>query len=150
MLKENFYNKKDVYDEHIAPIIRKLKDVCNIERMPMFVSVAIENKPDATNYANEVVLASTGTALADNRIANILLSMNKFDIDYPEYIKKDIRELEEYLEQTKSALATAPILDLKLAEDKTIGFQQIVLGGNKAVLSENMKKGPNMEDIWEE
>ena len=150
MLNENFYNKKEVYEEKIEPIIRELKNVCNSERMPMFVSVATENSVEGTTYASDVVLASTGTALTDNRISSILLSLNGFEIDYPDYIKKNIREIEEFVERTKSALPTAPILETELTDDKIVGFQQIVLGGSKATIPDSMKRKPGMENIWED
>ena len=150
MLDENFYSKKDVYEDKIEPIIRELKSVCNTERMPMFVSVVTENQPEGTTYASEVVLASTGTALTDNRIASILLSLNEFEIDYPDYIKKNIREIEEFVERTKSALPTAPILETELTDDKIVGFQQIVMGGYKASMPDFMKRKPSGDDIWED
>lgn len=150
MLNENFYSKKEVYEEKIEPIIRELKNVCNSERMPMFVSVATENSIEGTTYASDVVLASTGTALTDNRISSILLSLNGFEIDYPDYIKKNIREIEEFVERTKSALPTAPILETELTDDKIVGFQQIVLGGSKATIPDSMKRKPCMENIWED
>lgn len=150
MLQEIFYNKQSVYEEKIAPIIKELKNECYLEKMPMFVSVAVENTPDTTRYEHNVVLASTGTALKDNRIADILLSLNEFNIDYPDYIKKDLREIEEFLERTKQGLLDAPIVETELTDDKTVGFQKIVMGGCKASMPEYMRKTPTAEDLWED
>lgn len=150
MLDENFYSKKDVYTEKIEPLILELKNICNSERMPMFVSVATDNQPEGTTYASEVVLASTGTALTDNRIASILLSLNGFEIDYPDYIKKNIREIEEFVERTKSALPTAPIFETELTDDKIVGFQQVVMGGCKTSIPDFMKRKPSGDDVWED
>ena len=44
MLEErDIYNKQKVYEEKIEPIINQLKLACNMEHLPMFVTVAVEN-----------------------------------------------------------------------------------------------------------
>ena len=41
MLEErDIYNKQKVYEEKIEPIINQLKLACNMEHLPMFVTVA--------------------------------------------------------------------------------------------------------------
>lgn len=150
------YNKQKVFDEQIVPLLQQLKTICNIERMPMFISVAVENQPGKTVYRNDAVLASTGVRLEDNRIADILLSMNGLVTDYPEYIKKDIRELEEFVERTKAFAkekqeSERDFLDgMELTEDQFVAFQRIVMGGTKTTLTDEMKGIPMDSKYWEE
>ena len=150
------YNKQRVFDEQIAPLIQQLKTICNIERMPMFISVAVENQPGKTVYRNDAVLASTGVYLEDNRIGDIMLSMNGLVTEYPDYIKKDLRELEEFVERT-NALAKEKVksgedfLDgMELTEDQFVAFQRIVMGGTKTALTDEMKGIPMDSKYWEE
>lgn len=154
---ENFYyNKQKLFDEKVLPIIQQLKTVCNINRLPMFISVAVENQPNKTVYRNDAVLASTGVHLEDNRIADILLSMNGLKADYPEYIKKDLRELQEYLDKeqsfVKEKLETKEDIleDVELTEDQFTAFCQITTGGMKAVLTEDMKGLSLDSKYWED
>ena len=37
---QDTFNKKAVYRDKIEPIINQLKSVCNVENLPMFVTVA--------------------------------------------------------------------------------------------------------------
>lgn len=94
------FDKKAIYKTQIEPIIHELKRVCNLEKMPMFVTVAVKDNGSETEYKNEMVLASSGRHLADNRIASILLKLNGFELDLPDYILKDIKEINEFLDRT--------------------------------------------------
>lgn len=150
------YKKRKVYEEQLLPLILKLKTICNAEKMPMFISVAVENNEKETVYENDVVLASTGVRLEDNRIADILLSMNGLVVDYPEYIKNDLRELKEFVERTKVKSSEVVesgvdyLEDMELTEDQFKDFQKIVMGGCKAVLPDEMKGIPLDSKYWED
>ncbi len=155
-MEKIYYEKKKVFEEKIQPLLFQLKTICNAEKMPMFISVAVENSPSGTLYANDAVLASTGVRLEDNRIADIMLSMNGLVTDYPDYIKKDLRELEEFIQRSKErtdSLKESPlgyIDDAELTEDQFPAFQKIILGGQKAVLPDTMKGIPLAEKYWED
>lgn len=151
-----YYEKQKVFKEQIAPLIQQMKSICNLERMPMFISVAVENQPDKTIYCNDAVLASTGIRLEDNRIADIMLSLNGLETDYPDYIKKDLRELEEYMQRTcrftrEKVLEELDILDdMELVTDHFPDFCQIASGEKKAVLTDEMKGISFDSKYWEE
>ena len=151
-----YYNKKDVYEEQIVPLLSQIKTICNAEKMPMFISVAVVNSEKETVYANDAVLASTGVRLSDNRIADVLLSLNGLVVDYPEYIKTNLRELEEFIERTnaksKEVLESGIdcVEDVELTEDKLVDFQKILSGGYKAALTPEMKGMPLDEKYWED
>ena len=79
MLEErDIYNKQKVYEEKIEPIINQLKLACNMEHLPMFVTVAVENNEKETVYRNDMIYASTDIRLSDHRIGNLLLLVNYF------------------------------------------------------------------------
>lgn len=40
------FNKEDIYDNEISPLIRQLIDLCKKHGMPMLASIAYENCPD--------------------------------------------------------------------------------------------------------
>lgn len=151
-----YYDKEKVYEEKILPLILELKTVCSAEKMPMFVSVAVSNSENETHYENDAVLASTGVRLTDNRIADVMLSMNGLIVDYPDYIKEDLRELEEFVERT--SLKAKEVLEseqdyldgVELTEDQFKDFQKILIGGHKAALPDEMKGIPLDSKYWED
>ena len=57
--RKNYFNKKDVYTDKIEPLINQLKKACNLEKMPMFITVAVQNGPKGTEYKSDMILSSS-------------------------------------------------------------------------------------------
>lgn len=81
----------------IRDIVHKLKMECNLAKAPMFVTFVKENTDKGTVYENDMVFATTGTSLKDNRIGKILLKLNGYETKYPKEIQDAIRILENYI-----------------------------------------------------
>lgn len=60
--------------------VQELLEICQIEHLPMFLSVAVENTDETTTYKNVVYGAkSHNMGLADDRIEKHILIANGFD-----------------------------------------------------------------------
>ena len=144
MLEErDIYNKQKVYEEKIEPIINQLKLACNMEHLPMFVTVAVENNEKETVYRNDMIYASTDIRLSDHRIGNLLLLVNDFQTEPPLHIQ-------DYLDRMKVAEKKAASADITLSENKLQDMNAIMNGGDRTglprelvekVLSEESYKG---------
>ena len=131
-MKNNIYDKKNC--GQIKELIQKLKITCNQERLPMFVTVSVKNTKENTEYLSDMILAGNGCALTEDRISKLLLALNGFDIEPPQYIKNDIRELREYYERISSqSLLQDSSTDVVLAVDRLSDMNRIVAGGDDAV-----------------
>lgn len=116
------YDKTEVYKKEIAPIISDLKVACTFAGLPMFVTVAIKNDDKTgTTYESSIVQASTGYKMADPCINTILMHMNGFPVDYPDYIKEDIRELRDYLDEIEKTMNEGDAIDIDLKENGCSG-----------------------------
>lgn len=94
-----------------------------MERMPMFVTVAVKNDSSGTEYASDMVLAGSGTELENNRISKLLLELNDIHQKYPDYIEKDIREISQYLEKINTK--NYPVSEIDLKDNKINAFHKI-------------------------
>lgn len=151
MLEErDIYNKQKVYEEKIEPIINQLKLACNMEHLPMFVTVAVENNEKETVYRNDMIYASTDIRLSDRKIGNLLLLVNDFQTEPPLHIQSCIRDLQDYLDRMKVAEKKAASADITLSENKLQDMNAIMNGGDRTglprelvekVLSEESYKG---------
>lgn len=129
MNQTDYYDKRAIYNKEIKKIIKDLKLACNIEKMPMFVTVAVKNDKDTTDYESDMILASTGVSLTENQITKLLLSLNGFNIEPPDYIKKDIKELEDYLNMISFKRSKKNSkAGIKLTSDHIFEFDQLVTG----------------------
>lgn len=118
MIKE--YDKTNLYASKIEPIVRDLKVMCIAEELPMFVSVAVKNDENGTEYINNTVMGVTGVKLKDNRIAKLLLYINDFESELPQDVKEAVNTLSRYIEDVKTAAgedsAAADLTDDKISE----------------------------------
>ena len=115
------YNKKKEYQTEIAPVIMELKELCSKHGIPMFFAAAYKNTEKETYYIYEMLMAASNRKLADNQIHALLLSINGFQIDYPEDVKEAISLLEHFLHRSDNV----EHLDLGLTEDNFAGFEEI-------------------------
>ena len=63
MTEKDIYDKRKFYKTKLEPLIHELKLQCNMEHMPMFVTVAVKNDKAGTEYASDMVLAGSGTEI---------------------------------------------------------------------------------------
>lgn len=95
--RNDIYNKQNVYNKKIAPLIKQIQIICIDEQIPMFFSCAVENDFNHTQYRNEMVLAESGMHLQTNKIGDCLLALNGCKTSPPEYVKRAASTLQEYL-----------------------------------------------------
>lgn len=82
MEKEIYYSLPEQQKEDLDGIIRELLEFCQINHIPFFVSCAVENNAEGTEYMNAVYSAqSHALSLTDDRIRKHMLLANKeFDV----------------------------------------------------------------------
>lgn len=115
--EKDIYDKRKIYRSKIAPLIKELKVRCNLECMPMFITVAVANSEEGTKYMNDAIHAGIDVTLKDDRISDVLLLLNGFESDMPEHIKRDLREVEDYADHLK-AVKNRDTVDVSLKKDK--------------------------------
>lgn len=133
----DIYDKEDVYKAAIEPHVRDLMVRCLSEHLPMFISVAVKNTEEGTEYANNVVLGTTSVHLKDNRLAGILLYLNGFkQRDLPEDVEAALRTLQQYLSSIKGdgSLSHMESADVALTDDLLNEFCMITGGGGRTVV----------------
>ena len=129
MAQIDVYDKNKEYLEEIAPIIKELKIACNLLKLPLFLTVAVANNEEGTEYKNDAIHASADVCLKEDRIADIILLLNGFQPDLPDYIKRDLQELQDYAAK-RSQIQKSEDLSIQLKEDKTHMFHQITECGD--------------------
>lgn len=151
MSNNNHYNKKSIYNKEIEPLVNQLKIICNLRQMPMFITVAVKNSPKGTEYISDTVLSSSEIKLTDNRIASLLLKINGFEDRCPDYILRDIQELQDYLDRISIEETTGNQIEVELCDDCIPDLIRIIEGGNTAVppveLTEQKITAEQAEDI---
>lgn len=114
---KTFDNNEVVKNRSVEEIIKELKNVCNCERYPMFVSVAKRDKEGKTHYYNDCLLASLEEPSYITRVNKQLLVLNGADIEIPAHIRKCMSDLTSFVEQYKAASLKANA-DSDLADSK--------------------------------
>lgn len=152
--KTTNYDKEEIYKKEIAPKISDLKVACTFAGLPMFVTVAIKNDETGTVYQSSIVQSSTGYRMANPCIDAILMHMNGLPADYPDYIKEDIRELQDYLNEIEQTIdeGTGTTVNVVLKEDRIPEMIEIVAGKKKTVVPDELlkqKKDVHLEEANE-
>lgn len=137
MNKDCYYNKIDTYRKNIEPLIKTLKMECNVEQLPMFVTVAVENNETETIYESNVIYASCESRLTDKRIGRLLLLVNDFSTEPPEYIKDCIRLLQDYIDQNGN------VLDVALTNDRISDMEHVIDKNDSVVARDRDEKEIN-------
>lgn len=74
------FDASEIYEKEILDLITKLRIVCNRNKVPMFVSVCIQNNKNESVYKNEMVgAASSGITLKDDKLVKYVNVLNGFD-----------------------------------------------------------------------
>ena len=75
------YDKAEVYQEKVAPLVATLKKTCCRESIPMFFCAAIKEEDSEMVYQSEMVsYAVAGVATKDDRIAKIRNIIMGYDV----------------------------------------------------------------------
>lgn len=98
---EDCYNCLEVYKNDILPHITAIKDICKVNRIPMFISVAVANDKAGTTYENECELAYTQRRLSDNRIVKMLRALNGFNYDLPDDVRSAVYKVLNYCDSVE-------------------------------------------------
>lgn len=68
------FDKTDVYEKTLKPLINEIVNVCSINRIPLFITVAPSNNEKETKYYNDGVLTgSREIHLYDDKIKHHML-----------------------------------------------------------------------------
>ena len=95
--------------------------------MPMFIAVAVANNETGTEYIKEIVHGGAGITLKDDRISDIILYLNQFEVGHPKKIQNMLDELEEYAR----SIATENTEGIPKATDDMIADLARIVGANK-------------------
>lgn len=75
------YNKAEIYEQKIAPLVANLKRACYREGIPMFFCAAIRDTEKGMAYQNEMVSFAVVTAQTDDdRIAKLVNVIMGYDV----------------------------------------------------------------------
>ena len=68
------YDKKELFNEKMAPLIAEMKKICKLNKVPFFISVATANKRGETSYYTDGVMpGSNSIKLYDDQYRKYLL-----------------------------------------------------------------------------
>lgn len=74
------FDKTDIYENEVLPIVEHLRMVCSKNEIPMFLTIAVKNDDNGTVYKNEMISAvSAGIHLKNEHLVNHVNVMNGFD-----------------------------------------------------------------------
>lgn len=124
------YNKRSESEEKIRPLMRKLKAICTDWKLPMFVTVAVKNDENGTEYMSESVVGIASTKSKERlRISSILLHLNGFDKKLPDDVEAAVRVLEKYIQDVEKAEGDTSV-PVRLADDNITACAEITGGGD--------------------
>lgn len=70
----DIYDYKEVYEEEILPHIKEVMRVCRQYRIPVFLTIPIQNKENETTYETEILTpGSEGICLYQDNIRKIVM-----------------------------------------------------------------------------
>ena len=73
------YNKNDIYETEVVKKIQELLRICNKEQLPIFVSVAVKNDENGTEYKTDMFASATNDIfLKDDYFPNFVNVTNGF------------------------------------------------------------------------
>ena len=115
-MDSNNFNHQDIYKKEIAPHVKAIKEVCAINRLPMYFTCAVENNENETIYKSDMILSGTDRDLIENRIGNAVLCSMGFEGTLPADVRGALDVLLEYIRQTNPE--NAVILSEPLTNDR--------------------------------
>lgn len=136
------YDKEQVYKQRLKKLVTDLKLICISEKIPMFITFAVADDGNKTKYIHDMVLSAAGRELSENRIAKILLYLNRFPVSMPDYILKDIAELEDYLGKFRAVKESSAEEDIFLS-DSTLSDIALIADRQLDILTDGAASGQN-------
>lgn len=97
------FNKEEIFNQEIAPIVQELKSACFKQGIPMFLSCAVKDAKPDTEYINEMVSPSQlNVTLGDDKIAEMVKILNGF-VAVPETKPLELEfDVEQRLQPTEN------------------------------------------------
>lgn len=81
------YDKSEIFNEHIAPLIDRIDGLCATYQIPFFFTAAVKNNAAGTKYENRGRTAiPLGITLMNDLLANHMMVCNGFDVVFPDVI----------------------------------------------------------------
>jgi len=144
----SIYDEKKYYKEKVEPLITDLKIICQTKKLPMFVTVAVANNEKETEFENNMVMATTGRHLTENKIAQAVLRLQDLNIVPPSDVQKAIGTLSSYLNNISSDERITPV-DRKLFSNLLVDLKKIAYGNDKVKFANNIISRELDDDIDE-
>lgn len=74
------FTKSGKYDDEIKELVKRIKLICLKEKIPMFMSFAVEDDGKGTVYKNEMISQElVNQKLSDDKISKLVNIMNGFE-----------------------------------------------------------------------
>lgn len=74
------FNKNEVYEALVVPKIRELLQICNRERIPVFISACTKSDKKGTEYKSDMYAAlSNDIILKDDKFTKFVNVINGFE-----------------------------------------------------------------------
>lgn len=73
------FDSKDIYTNEIESKVAELLQLCNKYRLPMFLTIAVKNDEEGTEYVKEMFAAKSNSInLKDDYLRHLVNVMNGF------------------------------------------------------------------------
>ena len=83
------FDMHDVFDAEVAPLLKQLKAVCKVHKIPFFFSACIENSEEGSEYFHDGNLCgSNQIVLKDDKITDFLRILCGFRLRVDEKTKE--------------------------------------------------------------
>ncbi len=70
---EDYFEKEEVYKSKVEPLLKEVKKICMTEKLPLYVSILVENQEKGATYVDEYISAeSLGLKISDHRHADYI------------------------------------------------------------------------------
>lgn len=132
------YNKKDIYTEKLSCLVDEIHRICRIEKIPYFVTFAIQNQNGETVYkSNGTTPCSLDMSLHDNHINKHFLILQG---------EKNFHVTEEPNGSIRVTPAQTGDWDEDISSSLNDLFSSTILGENIGNLSSNGISSENREE----
>lgn len=80
-MKNTVFDKTEVYNNQIMPLVVQIKQICQRERMPFFISTCIKNSDEGSEYKSDMTgSASNKIQLKQDHIVDYVKVLNGFPV----------------------------------------------------------------------
>ena len=86
------FDKQDVFNSQIKPLLEKIAVICNDNQMPMFYTVVTQDNKEGTKYESKLLDSDfVGAKIKDDKFPDFLNLINGFSTYLP--VKDDYSDL---------------------------------------------------------